>query len=116
MCYNVTGVRHVRDHVLWVRFEDGTEGEVDLAGELWGTVFDPLKTWSSSRRHRSRSTARSRGRTAPTSRRSFCIDRFRCPPRTPANFAPVLRRCDPCMRTTLTIDDCLARDLKEIAH
>ena len=43
MYYNVTGVRHVRDHVLWVRFEDGTEGEVDLSAELWGAVFEPLK-------------------------------------------------------------------------
>ena len=43
MYYNVTQVRHVRDHVLWVRFEDGTEGEVDLSNELWGDVFEPLK-------------------------------------------------------------------------
>jgi hypothetical protein len=43
MYYNVIDVRHVRDHVLWVRFEDGTAGEVDLGDELWGNVFEPLK-------------------------------------------------------------------------
>jgi hypothetical protein len=43
MYYNVREVRHVHDHVLWVKFQDGTEGEVDLASELWGSVFEPLK-------------------------------------------------------------------------
>jgi hypothetical protein len=43
MYYNVSQVRHVRDHVLWLKFQDGTEGEVDLANELWGNVFEPLK-------------------------------------------------------------------------
>lgn len=36
-------VRYVRDYVLWVRFSDGSEGEVDLAGELDGEVFEPLR-------------------------------------------------------------------------
>jgi hypothetical protein len=35
--------RHVRDFVLWLRFSDGTQGEVDLAGELEGPIFEPLK-------------------------------------------------------------------------
>jgi hypothetical protein len=26
-----------------VRFADGRAGEIDLAGELWGEVFEPLK-------------------------------------------------------------------------
>jgi hypothetical protein len=26
-----------------VRFADGCAGEIDLAGELWGEVFEPLK-------------------------------------------------------------------------
>ena len=43
MYYNVTDVTHVRAHVLWVKFEDGTKGEIDLANELWGNVFEPLK-------------------------------------------------------------------------
>jgi hypothetical protein len=35
--------RYVRDYVLWVRFNDGSEGEVDLAAELEGEVFEPLR-------------------------------------------------------------------------
>jgi hypothetical protein len=40
---NVTAVRYVHDHVLWLRFSDGVEGEVDLASELTGEVFEPLQ-------------------------------------------------------------------------
>ena len=43
MYYTVTEAEYVRDHIVRVKFEDGTEGEVDLAGELWGEVFEPLK-------------------------------------------------------------------------
>ncbi|MEK7403271.1 MAG: DUF2442 domain-containing protein [Gemmatimonadota bacterium] len=41
---NVTAARHVRDHVLWLRFSDGAEGHVDLADHLQGQVFEPLKS------------------------------------------------------------------------
>lgn len=30
------------DFVVWVRFADGTEGEIDLESELWGRMFAPL--------------------------------------------------------------------------
>jgi hypothetical protein len=40
---SVITVRHVRDHVLWLRFSDGLEGDVDLAAELHGEVFEPLQ-------------------------------------------------------------------------
>jgi Protein of unknown function (DUF2442) len=43
MYYNVVEAKHVRDFTIWVRFEDGTSGEIDLASELWGPVFEPLK-------------------------------------------------------------------------
>ena len=39
----VAAVRHVRDHVLWVRFSDGVEGEVDLADGLAGELFAPIR-------------------------------------------------------------------------
>jgi hypothetical protein len=35
--------RHIRDFVVWLRFSDGVEGEVDLAGELEGPIFEPLR-------------------------------------------------------------------------
>jgi hypothetical protein len=28
---------------LWLRFNNGSEGIVDLDGELWGTLFEPIK-------------------------------------------------------------------------
>jgi len=40
---DVIDVRYVKDYVLWVKFEDGSEGEVDLATSLRGPVFQPLK-------------------------------------------------------------------------
>ena len=39
----VTDAKPVRYFVLWVKFNDGSEGEVDLSGELDGPVFEPLK-------------------------------------------------------------------------
>ena len=43
MYFSVVEARHVRDHTVWIRFKDGSEGEVDLSSELWGPVFEPLK-------------------------------------------------------------------------
>jgi len=40
--FEVTAVRHVRDHIVWVKFEDGGEGQVDLSNSLRGPVFEPL--------------------------------------------------------------------------
>ncbi len=39
----VIAVRHVRDHVLWLRFSDGVEGEVDLGTALHGRAFEALR-------------------------------------------------------------------------
>ncbi|MGH7618689.1 MAG: DUF4160 domain-containing protein [Gemmatimonadaceae bacterium] len=39
----VTEVRYVRDHVLWLRFRDGVEGEVDFEGRLHGALLGPLR-------------------------------------------------------------------------
>ena len=35
--------RYVSAYTIWLRFEDGTEGEVDLSLELHGAVFEPLQ-------------------------------------------------------------------------
>jgi hypothetical protein len=35
--------RYAREFVIWLRFDDGTECEVDLAGELEGPIFEPLR-------------------------------------------------------------------------
>lgn len=39
----VIDARYVRDYVVWLRFSDGSEGEVDLRDELHGEVFEPLR-------------------------------------------------------------------------
>ena len=43
MFLHVLEARHARDYVLWLRFSDGTAGEVDLSAELDGPVFGPLR-------------------------------------------------------------------------
>ena len=37
---------------VWLRFADGTEGEADLTGELWGEMFEPLRDPTEFRRLR----------------------------------------------------------------
>jgi uncharacterized protein DUF2442 len=39
---DVVEARYVGAYTIWLRFEDGTEGEVDLSGELYGPIFEPL--------------------------------------------------------------------------
>jgi hypothetical protein len=43
MDYDVIEARYVTGHTVWLRFRDGTTGEIDLAGELRGPVFEPLR-------------------------------------------------------------------------
>ncbi len=35
--------RYVSGYVVWLRFDDGMTGEVDLSDRLFGPVFKPLK-------------------------------------------------------------------------
>ena len=39
----VTNARLAGDYRLWLEFNDGTRGEVDLESRLYGEVFEPLK-------------------------------------------------------------------------
>lgn len=39
----VSSVEIVADYVLRLLFSDGTTREVDLGGNLWGSVFEPLR-------------------------------------------------------------------------
>jgi len=43
MLPHVVEARYVGGHTVWLRFSDGAEGEVDLASEIHGPVFEPLK-------------------------------------------------------------------------
>jgi hypothetical protein len=40
---HVTAVRPLGGTRLWLRFDDGQEGEIELAPELEGAVFVPLR-------------------------------------------------------------------------
>jgi hypothetical protein len=35
--------KHIKDYTLYLRFPDGSEGEVDFEQELEGEIFEPLK-------------------------------------------------------------------------
>jgi hypothetical protein len=41
--FDIVEVRYVNGYTLWLRFEDGTHGEVDLSAELNGPIFEPLR-------------------------------------------------------------------------
>jgi hypothetical protein len=43
MDYDVLEARHIGAYVIWLRFRDGTAGEIDLERELHGPVFEPLR-------------------------------------------------------------------------
>ena len=40
---HVTKVKYIKDYSLWLSFDDGTEGTIDLCNHLKGLVFSPLK-------------------------------------------------------------------------
>jgi hypothetical protein len=42
MNYELVDAKYVKDFVVWVRFDDGVQGEIDLKPELYGPVFEPL--------------------------------------------------------------------------
>ena len=47
---HVRSARYLSGYKIWIAFDDGTEGEVDLNGVLRGPVFDPLQDLSFFRR------------------------------------------------------------------
>lgn len=38
----VVAARHLGGHRVWLRFEDGLEGELELRDALRGPIFEPL--------------------------------------------------------------------------
>jgi hypothetical protein len=39
----VKNAKYIKDYTVWLSFNDGTEGYVDLSSELEGEIFEPLK-------------------------------------------------------------------------
>ena len=40
---HVEEVKHLGGYRLWLRFNDGSSGEIDLSNDLTGPIFQPLK-------------------------------------------------------------------------
>jgi hypothetical protein len=40
---HIKSAKHISDFILWVSFDDGTSGNIDLKNSLQGSVFLPLK-------------------------------------------------------------------------
>ena len=36
MTPSIEDMRYVKEFTIWLKFKDGTEGEIDLSDELWG--------------------------------------------------------------------------------
>jgi hypothetical protein len=43
MIPQIVSASYKRDYTIHVTFDDGLDGDVDLANELWGEVFEPLR-------------------------------------------------------------------------
>ncbi len=43
MFMHVIEAKYIDDYRLWLSFNDGAKGEVDLSPELFGELFEPLK-------------------------------------------------------------------------
>lgn len=43
MFLHIRDAKYLHDYVVWVRFNDNAEGEIDLEPHLWGEMFEPLK-------------------------------------------------------------------------
>jgi hypothetical protein len=50
MFIHIAEAKYIRDYVLWIKFDNGIEGEIDLSAELWGEMFEPLRNLDSFRR------------------------------------------------------------------
>jgi len=43
MILHVKEAKYLHDYVIWIKFNDDIEGEIDLENELTGEIFGPLK-------------------------------------------------------------------------
>ena len=43
MFIHVEQAKYISDYNVWISFNDGEEGVVDLSSELYGEIFEPLK-------------------------------------------------------------------------
>ena len=46
MFVHVTEAKYLSDYSVWLAFNDGAKGVIDLSSELHGEIFEPLKDQS----------------------------------------------------------------------
>ncbi len=79
MFLHVKEARHLHGYVLWLRFNDGVEGEIDLTNELQGEVFAPLQDVELFKRFRVDPEMNPWfGKTSPISPRNSCMKTCVC--------------------------------------
>ncbi|MBK9607729.1 MAG: DUF2442 domain-containing protein [Betaproteobacteria bacterium] len=49
MLPHIIEASYISGYIVWLRFSDGAEGEVDLSSELHGPIFEPLRNVESFR-------------------------------------------------------------------
>lgn len=52
MIPRLTKAKYVEGYEIWLEFQDGKSGTVDLRNELWGPVFEPLQDLDSFKQFR----------------------------------------------------------------
>lgn len=52
MFLHVSEAKYLHDYVIWLKFNDGAEGEIDLRNKLCGEVFAPLRDLDNFKRFR----------------------------------------------------------------
>jgi hypothetical protein len=50
MLPRIVDAQYVAGFVVWLRFSDGVEGEIDLSSDLAGLIFEPLQNIDEFRR------------------------------------------------------------------
>ena len=43
MFIHVNNAKYINGYKIWLSFNDGSQGEIDLLSELYGEIFEPLK-------------------------------------------------------------------------
>jgi len=43
MFIHVEQAKYIEGYKVWLSFNDGAEGKIDLSSELYGEIFEPLK-------------------------------------------------------------------------
>ncbi len=43
MFLHIKEAKYLSNYKIWVRFNDGAIGEIDLESDLWGEMIEPLK-------------------------------------------------------------------------